>query len=82
MARVEREWESTKLRLTFWRIFLDILPYKSFTKFGVCSKEDEKKNNFSGHEKKFFSESTSCKTTAPQVGTSCMGTYIVPTLPT
>ena len=35
MARMERERESTKLRLTFRRIFLEILLYncKSFTKF-------------------------------------------------
>ena len=79
MARTEREWESTKRRLTFCRIFLEILPYKSFTKFGVCSKEDEKKKTiflaifcyFSWNKKQihaqktFFLESTSCKTTAP-----------------
>ena len=79
MAWTEREWESTKRRLTFWRIFLEILPYKSFTKFGVCSKEDEKKKTiflaifcyFSWNKKQihaqktFFLESTSCKTTAP-----------------
>ena len=79
MARTEREWESTKRRLTFCRIFLEILPYKSFTKFGVCSKEDEKKKTiflaifcyFSRNKKQihaqktFFLESTSCKTTAP-----------------
>ena len=79
MARTEREWESTKRRLTFCRIFLEILPYKSFTKFGVCSKEDEKKKPiflaifcyFSWNKKQihaqktFFLESTSCKTTAP-----------------
>ena len=78
MARTEREWESTKRRLTFCRIFLEILPYKSFTKFGVCSKEDEKKKTiflaifcyFSWNKKQihaqktFFLESTSCKTTA------------------
>ena len=46
MARTEHKWESTKRRLTFWHIFLEILPYKSFTKFGVCSKEDEKKKQF------------------------------------
>ena len=79
MARTEREWESTKRRLTFCRIFLEIRPYKSFTKFGVCSKEDEKKKTiflaifcyFSWNKKQihaqktFFLESTSCKTTAP-----------------
>ena len=79
MARTEREWESTKRRLTFCRIFLEILPYKSFTKFGVCSKEDEKKKTiflaifcyFSWNKKQihaqktFFLESTSYKTTAP-----------------
>ena len=79
MARTERQWDSTKRRLTFWRIFLEILPYKSFTKFGVCSKEDEKKKTiflaifcyFSWNKKQihaqktFFLESTSCKTTAP-----------------
>ena len=79
MARTEHKWESTKRRLTFWRIFLEILPYKSFTKFGVCSKEDEKKKTiflaifcyFSWNKKQihaqktFFLESTSCKTTAP-----------------
>ena len=79
MARSEREWESTKQGLTFWHIFLEILPYKSFTKFGVCSKEDEKKKTiflaifcyFSWNKKQihaqktFFLESTSCKTTAP-----------------
>ena len=79
MARTEREWESTKRRLTFCRIFLEILPYESFTKFGVCSKEDEKKKTiflaifcyFSWNKKQihaqktFFLESTSCKTTAP-----------------
>ena len=79
MARTEHKWESTKRRLTFWHIFLEILPYKSFTKFGVCSKEDEKKKTiflaifcyFSWNKKQihaqktFFLESTSCKTTAP-----------------
>ena len=54
MARTEREWESTKQRLTFWRFFLEILPYKSFTKFGVCSKEYEEKNNISGYILSFF----------------------------
>ena len=54
MARTEHKWESTKRRLTFWRIFLEILPYKSFTKFGVCSKEYEKKTNISGNILSFF----------------------------
>ena len=77
MAQTEHEWESTKQRLNFWRIFL-VCHTSPLQSLGRVRRKMRKKTiflaifcHFSWNKKQihaqktFFSECTSCKTTAP-----------------